>query len=120
MEKSIITLKYLTYYKNLKNFNYLFPKFKNSNILFLTLPTRNKYFTIMKSPKCYKNSKLIVKYSYKLFFYRILKKIKYINFYNIMAYLNLIKKYYLLQQINSIKIFEIKIKIGIFYTFNSF
>ena len=70
----LIYLKYTTYYKSnsqAKSLFKLLPTSKsNRSINFISsLPLKNKYFTLMKSPKCYKISKLLLKYSYKNFFF---------------------------------------------------
>ena len=112
-----IKLKYKTYKKNINNFL----QFSNKlNFLFFVLPNKSKYYTVVKSPKCFKIGKMIIKYSYRQFFFTFIKKIKKFQSYQFLIFLNIIKKTYLIYQAANIKITTITSYTKIKYTFHSF
>jgi hypothetical protein len=119
-----VKLSYITYYNkyenNLLSLIYFLNKYKNVYYLNNNLPKKNKYFTLLKSPKCYKTGKLLLKYSYYRFFLLLSKKIKSIKLKNCLNYFNKFKQIQLKYQSSLIKINKITLLIYIDYTLSSF
>jgi hypothetical protein len=117
-------LNYITYYNKYENnllpLIYFLNKYKNVCYLNNNLPKKNKYFTLLKSPKCYKTGKLLLKYSYYKFFLLLNKKIKSIKLKNCLNYFNKFKQIQLKYQSSLIKINKITLLIYINYTLSSF
>jgi hypothetical protein len=75
MFKNSIKLNYFSYYKinqkqqikSIYNYIYIFQKYNKLIFKYLKLPKKKKYFSLIKSPKCYKFGKLLINYYYIFF-----------------------------------------------------
>lgn len=106
MFKNLIKLNYISYYKINENqkinyiFFYLYILKKYNKMIFtcFNLPAKKKYFCLIKSPKCYKTGKLLIKYKYFKFFFLLILKKKILKLNNCLSYFLYIKKKYIVYQ----------------------
>lgn len=123
MFKNLIKLNYITYYKinkkqkiyNIFYYMYIYKKYNKLLYNYFKLPSKKKYFTLIKSPKCFKIGKFLINYKYFNFFLllNLKKNILYLN--KLLLYFYYLKKKYNIYQTVFLKNIKITIKLKTSY-----